>query len=118
MENKQTELHEIYTPIGDFIVVEFTVPQKTKGGIMLTDNAKEEYSKQMAWKVIAKGKDVKYTEIGDYVLIGPGARPMGIPLLRTQEDTTQHVQIHEYEILGKVDREFVMSQKAVKTVLH
>lgn len=114
----KTELHQIYTPIADFIVVEFITVSKTEGGILLTDNAKEDYSRQMAWKVVAKGPDVKHLNLNDYVLVGPNARPIGVPLLHKKEDDTQHVQLHEYEVLGKVDKDFINSKSTSKTVLH
>jgi len=111
------ELSKIYTPIRDFIVVEFDVPKQSKGGVLLADQTKEEYSKQMAWKVIAIGPETKHVKIGDYVLVGPNARPMGIPLIHTKDDDTQHVQLHEYEVLGTVQESFVKEQRESKPIL-
>jgi co-chaperonin GroES (HSP10) len=107
-------LNEVYTPIADFIVVEFIVPDKTKGGILLTDSAKEEYSKNMAWKVVAIGKEVKHAKVGDFVLVGPNARPIGVPLLHEKEDTVQHVQLREYEIMGFVNETFLKENAKAK----
>jgi len=115
MTTSKQELSKIYTPIADFIVVEFNVPSKTEGGILLTDSAKEEYSKQLAWKVVAAGPEVKHVKIGDYVLVGPNARPMGIPLIYSKNDDTQHVQLREYEVLGKVNEAFLKTSKTTDT---
>ncbi len=111
------ELHEIYTPIADFIVVEFLTFEKTDGGIIVPDTIRDERSKRMAWKVLAVGPDVKHIKLGDYVMPGPLSRPIGIPLLVEETDDIKHVQLHEYEVLGKVDAAFVEAEKKRKNKL-
>lgn len=119
MSKETQDLSAIYTPVQDYVVVEFTIPSKTDGGIILTDAAREDYTRIIAWKVVAVGPKVQEIKVGEYVMVGPNARPLGIPLLHKKEDDTQHVQIHEYEILGKVDKDFLTTKlKETKTVLH
>ena len=108
------ELHTIYQPISDFVVVEFLTYEKTDGGVIVPDSIKEERSKKMAWRVLAIGPDCKYVKLGDYVMPGPLSRPIGIPLLVEEGDNVKHVQLHEYEILGKVDPKFVEEEKERK----
>jgi len=111
------ELHTIYQPISDFVVVEFLTFEKTDGGVIVPDSIREERSKKMAWKVLATGPDCKYVKLGDYVMPGPLSRPIGIPLLVDEGDNVKHVQLHEYEILGKVNATFVDAEKERKKKL-
>ena len=63
----------------------------TEGGIIIPEKTKQEF---IPMEVFRKGPDVKYTEIGDYVLIRPTA---GVFFGSSLEDT--YVIIRQSEIL-------------------
>lgn len=104
---KNIDLTTIYTPITDNVVVEVVVPVVTKGGIYIPEQLRGQERDKIA-KVIAVGKDVKNFKIGEYVMVGPSARPVYIPLVYTENDPIQHVQVREFDILGTVDKNYKM----------
>ncbi len=109
------ELKEIYEPFFECIVVEFNVPGKTKGGIILGDKAMEERRKKMspAMKVIAVGPNVTTVKLDEWILPSNDARFQQVPLLfRNPKEGIQHAQMHISDVLGKINTEFALAQIA------
>jgi len=105
-EKTTVKLADIYKPLSAQVVVEVTMPSKTKSGIILNEEAmKELRAKQSpAVKVVAIGPDVKSVKIDDYVLLNSDARFTNLPLIYTSiEEGIKHIQLHEVDILGIVD---------------
>ncbi len=93
------ELSNFYESISDYIVVEAR-DKKTNSGLFLsvTDNAT---TKELV--VVATGKDVKYTKVGDNVEIADRASiiELGPKFNKYKEDGAILYQIREYNIMGK-----------------
>ena len=102
---KNIDLSTIYTPLTDNVVVEVVVPVTTKGGIFIPEQLRSQEKDKVA-KVIATGKDVKNLKVGDMVMVGPGARPVFVPLVYGENDPIQHVQVREFDILGIVSKDY------------
>ena len=108
-------LEEIYTPLFEHIVIEFNIPGKTKGGVILPDAVrKEEARKQSpAVRVVAIGEDVKNLAVGDYILTNDSPRITQVPLLyKDAKEGTQHGQIHVSEVMGIIDADFAKNIKS------
>lgn len=107
-----TKLSEVYTPSKDHLVVEMFSPKKSKGGVILPDSERDRLQDKMfAWKVLATGEDVKEFKVDDYVIIDfQRAQPTRVPLIYKADDETQHIQVREFEIMGKVDKDYVIAR--------
>lgn len=105
---KEIKLSDIYVPHSDSIVIEFEFITKTKGGIELPDQMLKEYaeSQGFAKQVMAVGPEVKNYKIGDWILFNSRAQMIPVPLIYHSSKGKQHGQIHEYDVLGKVDSDF------------
>lgn len=103
-------LQNIYTPLGDQLVFEFEINTKTKGGIELPDQVLKNFAQEesFAKQVVAVGPDVKLIKTGDYVLVNPSSRITQVPLIYSKPTGKQHGQVHEFEILGKVSKYFML----------
>ena len=122
--DKTTELKDIYTPLFENVVVEFNIPEKTKGGVILNDKAMEELRQKESpvMKIMAIGPDVKNLKVGDWILPSPNFRPMQVPLIyKNGKKGMQHGQIHISEILGIVDpifAQFKPEESTKETIIH
>lgn len=108
-EEGTVQLHEIYKPKGEDIVVEFNKTDKTKAGLHIPEAAQK---RDIIVKVIAVGPDVKTTKIGDLILVNLNSDPPLIPLI-----SNNHAQIKEYCILGTVDPGFYAAMYTPMSVL-
>lgn len=116
--DKTTELKDIYTVPFEQVVVEFNVPGKTQGGIILNDAAMAELRKKQSpcMKVIVVGEKVTIVKVGDYILPSNDARYQQVPLLyRNPKEGIQHAQLHVSDILGIVDTDFAKLQQLEST---
>jgi len=115
------ELKDIYTPLFEYVVVEFNIPEKTKGGVILSDKAMQELQQKESpvMKVVAIGKEVKTVNVGDWILPSPSFRPMQVPLLyKNAKGGLQHAQIHISEVMGVVDSEFAQLKPVTKEAVN
>jgi hypothetical protein len=116
---KDTQLHEVYTPLLANIVVEVITPSQTKSGLTLSPSMKEEFRKKMnpALRVIAVGKDVTTIKVNDWIIPRHDARPSQLLLLYNDPDVSSicHVQMHETEVMGIVDSKFALAKQSEMT---
>ena len=116
--DKVTQLKDIYTPLFEYVVIEFTIPTTvTKTNIKLQGEAAKEYQKEQTpvMKVIAVGNDVKTVKVGDWILPSPRFNPHQVPLLyKNSKEGTQHAQIHISEVMGIVDETFALIKNGIK----
>ena len=93
------ELSKFYEPISDYIVV-VARETKTNSGLYLsvTDNST---TKELT--VVATGRDVKYTQVGDKVELADRASiiELGPKFNKYKEDGDILYQVREHNIMGK-----------------
>lgn len=95
--SKELELSDIYTPIGDQLVVEARIFTETEAGIKIPDHLQE---KEYVVKVIAVGSKVTETKKGDLLYCQFTGNTPAIPLINKRG--YEYIQIKEYQILGIV----------------
>ena len=120
MEKVNTiELTDIYKILHvEQLVVEFNIPSKTSGGIILNDKAMQELRKNMSpcMKVVMVGSKITDIKPGDYILPSNDARFQQVALLyRNSREGLQQVQMHISDVLGVVDADFARIKTVTET---
>jgi chaperonin GroES len=72
-----------------------TAPDKTKGGIILPDEAKRKPDEGIIKRI---GEEVKTVAVGDHVLFG---KYVGITLKLKENEDKEYILLHETDILGR-----------------
>ncbi len=121
-ENKVTTLQDIYKPLFENLVVEFSIPEKSKNGLILNDKQlKDLYNEQSTTlKVIAIADNVTNVKVGQYILPNPRCNLIQIPLIYRAATGVQHGQLHISEVLGIVDTDFaqIKNTETKETVIN
>lgn len=93
--SKELELSDIYTPIGDQLVVECKIIGETDSGLKIPDHLQE---RDYIVKVLVVGNEVKSVKKGDLVYCNFPAQALSVPVLKKKN--TEQIQIREYQVLG------------------
>lgn len=94
MENLTTKID--YQAVGDSIVVDPKITEKTEGGIIVPDQAQENNTTDYP-EVLSVGEKVTSVKVGDKVAVHHQAHPTLLKM-----DGKKYFSIKEYDVIGKL----------------
>lgn|SRR3990167_5932344 len=102
----KVKMWELYKPISDYVLVPYKETDKTPGGVIIPEAQRE---KQFFMEVLAAGPDTRTVEVGDFIIMAPGAKAAVFEIAGSK-----YCQVREMDLFAVVTAELMEMDRAIQ----